>query len=641
MLRSTILVTLVSLCALFSVIYGDGGYNNNGQCNPHYPYRMSGGNCNNLQNPTLGAWDTAFRRGLEGQYYGPGLSFPVGNIPHERVVSNKVFRSSPALLDPLRRSVAGPLFGQFLAHDLGNNEVQDPYEYVYNDFIGIQYANLPLPTDDSFCQVYPVVGYACNTSAPLMNACLSPYDEIPFVAIHPSAYYDTPSDCGGQDIRNILNEASSFIDLATVYSDNATQTGFLRTLSNGLLRTSDYYGVTTSCPFFFPAPFSDLCVETAPVDCIDCLPSYASVNFSVTVPNTFVPGVAGLPVPVDKVWVSGDIRTGNNIGTGMYTLAFVRNHNYWARQLKQQNPHWNDETLFQEARRWNIAEYQNIVAYEYLPTIGVHLPHYPGYSSSVDPRITISFDTAAFRGFGHSQIANYIPLDQNGNPTALGFPVPATDTLFFAGQVGGFVFPLDTFVEVGSFENQIRGSIAKIAEPIDVMIEDLIRDIPFNCPVAGGTDVATFDLHRARENGLPPYLVLRNVYTNQPPIYGCEQCPYSTSNDPIGCFNLITSNTSLAANLQSLYGKVSAIDAMVGLIAENGAVTLTAILTDSFGRSRNGDRFWFENSHQPEPFTSQQLNTIKSTTMRTIFLRNFNFAGMESQIPTHVFYTPN
>lgn len=100
-----------------------------------------------------------------------------------------------------------------------------------------------------------------------------------------------------------------------------------------------------------------------------------------------------------------------NMVPGLLALhgVFLKEHNRIARALGDANPGWNDEALFQAARRRVAATLQHITVNELLPVLlggangaaATALPPYAGFNASVDPRISPAFAFAAFR-FGHS-----------------------------------------------------------------------------------------------------------------------------------------------------------------------------------------------------------------------------------------------
>lgn len=65
----------------------------------------------------------------------------------------------------------------------------------------------------------------------------------------------------------------------------------------------------------------------------------------------------------------GDPRLNQHFGLTAYTTMFTRFHNVVADKLRQINPQWSDEKLYQEARKFVGALNQIIVYRDYLPIL--------------------------------------------------------------------------------------------------------------------------------------------------------------------------------------------------------------------------------------------------------------------------------
>jgi hypothetical protein len=157
----------------------------------------------------------------------------------------------------------------------------------------------------------------------------------------------------------------------------------------------------------------------------------------------------------------------------------------------------------------------------------------------------------------------------------------------------------------------LRGLAEQGAQEIDNKIVDDVRNFLFGPPGSGGFDLASLNIQRGREHGLPDYNSVRVAY----------------GLSPVTSFAQISSNPDVQHALASAYGNVNDIDLWVGGLAEDHmpeamvGKTINAVLTDQFTRVRDGDRFWYQN----DPFFIYQkdlMKQIEKTTLSDVIKRN-------------------
>ena len=111
----------------------------------------------------------------------------------------------------------------------------------------------------------------------------------------------------------------------------------------------------------------------------------------------------------NKCLRSGDERVNDNAGLASIHTVLVREHNRLASLLETVNPHWDEETLYQEARKMVGAEIQHITYNEFLPMVlGRKVMHehelvllkddyFMDYDPNINPSAAAGFTTAAYR----------------------------------------------------------------------------------------------------------------------------------------------------------------------------------------------------------------------------------------------------
>lgn len=205
----------------------------------------------------------------------------------------------------------------------------------------------------------------------------------------------------------------------------------------------------------------------------------------------------------------GEIRVNEQLVlTCMHTLM-AREHNRLATGLAQLNHHWDDETVFQEARRINIAIVQHVTFNEFLPILlgkevmekfGLVLQkdgYWDGYDSSVNPGIIDSFAGAAFR-FGHSLL-----------PTAVERWSKAHKFIASKRLSDLIRRPYDLY-RAGVLDEYFMGLMNQVAQAMDDSITQEVTNHLFKKEGARfGMDLVSFNMQRGREFGIPGYMEFR------------------------------------------------------------------------------------------------------------------------------------
>jgi peroxidase len=378
-----------------------------------------------------------------------------------------------------------------------------------------------------------------------------------------------------------FNNNTAFVDLSTVYGSYPSVTSMLRSGVGGRLQT-DSTGV--NLPF-------DSNIGT-PSEC-----------------GAFRPGVSA----------AGDLRADENVVLTTVHTLFAREHNRLAGIFQSANPSWTDEQVFQAAREQNIAQYQNIVFYEFLPLllgpVVSRMGQYRGYDPRVNPGMNDHFSGAALRVVHDMVALPVLVLDQNCN----GYVPPASPPQ----QEQNNCIPL--FFRAVGLEAILRGALNQHAESVDHRLANGIRSVFLQATTPDGNlDVESSNIYRGREHQLRNFDFLKEYHTGSS-YYDNPKCSASAAVDSLDCWSLHTSNRTLAAILQSIYGKLSKMDAYIGLITEDTEEpsyfppVATEMYLEQFGRVRDGDRFWFENR---DLHTRSWIHDMKQVQMADIINRN-------------------
>ncbi len=369
--------------------------------------------------------------------------------------------------------------------------------------------------------------------------------------------YDKNSGTGTGNPRQQLNEITAWIDASNIYGSDTDRASALRTNDGtGMMKMQNN------------------------------LLTFNTEGF----PNAGGDG--------EDLFFSGDVRANEQVGlTVMHTL-FSREHNRLATIIVEENPELTGDEIYEEARKIVGAQMQVISYNEFLPALlgeGI-IAEYKGYNPEINSNIANEFSTASYR-FGHSALSPTLLRLNEDNEVIPEGNLALRDAFFNPSRI----------IDEGGIEPLLRGLAAQECQKIDNLIIDDVRNFLFGPPGAGGFDLASLNIQRGRDHGLPGYNQVRT----------------EIGLNPVNSFTEISSDPEIQKQLEEAYVDINDIDLWVGGLSEDPlqgshlGELFTILVAMQFEAIRDGDRFWYELE-----FSGDELEELQNTRLSDIIRRN-------------------
>lgn len=541
-------------------------YSMNADCSGRY--RAIDGSCNHVNHKTWGKVHTSYLRLLEPQY-ADGIQEPRKpvqgkSLPSARLVSTGVVMDR----DPAdnSRTLSLVQWAEIIEHDLAFTPVRKMVHSGNSVMCCRQDGGFLAPR-----YIHP----ACMPITVLNNdpfyskyrqRCMNYVRSL--AAMRPDCHFGPAEQ---------MNQATHYLDGSMIYGTTDERAWSLRTFSNGQLSAEMKNGHEY-------LPQADKPLQQCQV----------SSNTSAC-------------------YQSGDIRVNLHPQLVVMHTLWLREHNRIAAKLALLNPHWDDEMLYQEARRIVIAEIQHITYNEWLPLVlglkyakkfGLQLKK-TGFSSDfsedVNPSVSNSFATAAMR-FRMSMIPGTIGLfdeDRNTNKSL---------------QLKDNFNQPETIEELEHLDSLVRGLATQRSHKRDLYYDSDLIQMLYKTNGQFGMDVLSLDIQRGRDHGLPGYNHYRKL------------CGLPAAKSFNGFLDVMSKAT--VAKLKNLYAHPDDVDLLAGGMSERATddsvlgFTFRCIIAEQMLRTKKGDRFFYDVPNQQNSFTEAQLGEIRKSTLARVFCDN-------------------
>ncbi len=321
------------------------------------------------------------------------------------------------------------------------------------------------------------------------------------------------------------------------------------------------------------------------------------------------------------------------LGLGLLLTVFAREHNAICDRLATEYPSWTDEQLFQKARLINSALLAKIHTVEWTPAIIAHPTtvyalrgNWWGVGGqTLNPLLRRISDDEVLRGIPGTQTEHHsAPYSLTEEFVAVYRMHPLIRDEYAFRRASD-----DGLIEERSFDKVTDKSGNQLLESAPT--QDLLysfgtlfpgalqlHNYPkflqhFTRPDGKIVDLASIDVMRMREFGVPRYTVFRDLMHLR----------------PVRTFDDVTDDPSWARQMRDVYdGRIDRVDLMVGMFAEPKPTgfgfsdTAFRIFILMASRRLKSDRF-FGNDYTPEVYTQVGYDWVENTTMGDVLARHY------------------
>ncbi|MDP9223525.1 MAG: peroxidase, partial [Actinomycetota bacterium] len=337
---------------------------------------------------------------------------------------------------------------------------------------------------------------------------------------------------------------------------------------------------------------------------------------------------ADLEAHIDLTGVAGNFW----VGLALLHSLFMREHNAICDHLHLRHPGLGDQQLYEKARLVNSALMAKIHTVDWTPAIianpttvlALRANWWGLEGEHLDKRLGRLTSNEVVRGIPGS------PTDHHGVPYSLTEEFVAVyrmhplipDEFSFRSLENDKELSTYTLPDLGALRVRERLSELPMSDlfysfgrmhPGAITLHNYPRFLQhFDRPDGSLIDLATIDILRTRERGVPRYNQFRRLFRL----------------NPVSSFEEMTDNPEWAEQLKKIYGDIERVDLMVGMYAEpkpkgfGFSDTAFRVFILMASRRLESDRF-FTRDYRPEIYTQDGLDWVESNSMRTVLLRHF------------------